>query len=48
MYIFFLRNCERDCECNNKLEQNYLDGLVLAMIILRAKDAGAAMLHMLF
>ena len=38
----------RDCECENKMEQNYLDGSAFAMVMLRAKDTGAAVLHMLF
>ena len=38
----------RDCECENKMEQKYLDGSEFAMVFLRAIDAGAAALQMLF
>ena len=48
IYKNFFASCVRECEWEKKTEQNYLNGSAFAMVFLRAKDAGAAVLHMLF
>ena len=48
LYILFLNICVWDCECENKMELNYLDILGFAMSFLRAEATSAPMVHMLF
>ena len=49
MYIYtLLRSCTRDCECEKKIYQIYLEESSFPMVFLRAKDADAAVLHLFF
>ena len=46
--VNFLRICARDCKYEKKMEQNYLNDLAFAMVILRTKDVGPTLFQMLF
>ena len=43
----FLRSFAWDCKCEKKMKKSYFDSSVFAMVILRAIDAGAAVIYML-
>ena len=45
LYIIFEKLNSIDCDCE-KMEQKYLNGPAFAIVLLRAKHVGAAVIHM--